>query len=223
MKPIGVVLADDHAVLREGLAALIGGQEGMCVYAQARDGIEAVAACKATQPDVALVDLSMPKLGGIEAIAQIHQVSPGTRVVVLTMHDNPRYLRSALAAGAAGYVVKELVSREIFEAIRAVYGGQLFIRMSLASEQAGAATDSRLESPRPVPHATLSHRERQVLRLIALGYTNQEAADSLSVGKKSIDSYRARIQQKLGLSRRSDIVRYALETGVLSRDSDDDV
>ncbi len=222
MKEIGIVLADDHAVLREGLAALIDRQEDMVVLGQAADGAEAVDLCAATKPAVAVIDLSMPKLGGLEAIAAISEISPKTRVVVLTMHDTPRHLRSALAAGASGYVVKELASREILEAIRAADSGQVFVRMSIANDVLDESETGEARKRRGVPEVTLSKREREVLYLIARGYTNKEAAEALGVGKKSIDSYRARLQQKLELSRRSDLVRYALDTGVLSSDADED-
>ena len=222
MKKIGIVLADDHAVLREGLAALIDRQEDMVVLGQAGDGEQAVELCADAKPAVAVIDLSMPKLGGLEAISAISSESPRTRVVVLTMHDTPRHLRSALAAGASGYVVKELASREILEAIRAAYSGQVFVRMSMANEISDQAAASEAQKQRGVPGVTLSKREREVLYLIARGYTNKEAADALGVGKKSVDSYRARLQQKLELSRRSDLVRYALDTGVLSSETDDE-
>ncbi|MCA9668203.1 MAG: response regulator transcription factor [Myxococcales bacterium] len=222
---IGVVLADDHAVLREGLAALIDAQPDMTVLAQLDDGAAALTSCRELSPDVLIVDLTMPGVGGLEVVEKLAQQAPRTRALVLTMHDNPRYLRSALAAGAAGYVVKALAAREVLDAIRAVHRGEAFVRVSLAGGALGGAvataTAPRL---RGVPKATLSQRERQVLRLIAYGYTNLEAAEALGVGKKSIDSYRERLQHKLGLSRRSELVRYALDAGLLSaeHDADDD-
>lgn len=219
---VRVLLADDHAVLREGLSALIERQEDMEVVAQARDGLEAVELCVDRRPDVAVIDLSMPRMSGLAAIEEIRQRSPETRVVVLTMHDNARHLRSALDAGAVGYLVKELVSREILEAIRAAHAGQVFVRMHLANETPPLERDEPGRPAAAEAQVALSQRERQVLRLIARGYTHQEIADALSVGKKSVDSYRARLQQKLGLSRRSDIVRYALASGDLSPDDPDD-
>lgn len=222
MNEIGIVLADDHAVLREGLAALIDRQEDMVVLAQASDGEQAVELCAKNKPQVALIDLTMPRLGGMEAIPAILEGSPGTRVVVLTMHDNPQHLRSALAAGASAYVVKELASREILEAIRAAHSGQVFIRMSLAGDVSGRAVPDEPRKKGAVPEVTLSKREREVLSFIARGYTNKETAEALGVGKKSVDSYRARLQQKLELSRRSDLVRYALDAGLLSEKTDDE-
>lgn len=216
MKQIGIVLADDHAVLREGLAALIDRQEDMFVLAQAGDGEEAVELCAKTKPSVAVIDLTMPKLGGMEAVAAITDESPETRIVVLTMHDSAQHLRSALAAGASGYVVKELASREILEAIRAAHRGQVFVRMSLANEAPDLAPTKAHDQGRSAPRATLSKREQEVLSYIARGYTNKETAEALGVGKKTVDSYRARLQQKLELSRRSDLVRYAIEVGLLS-------
>ncbi len=218
---IGVVLIDDHAILREGLVALIEKQEDMRVLGQAGDGVEGLSLCRDHRPDVAIIDLTMPILGGLAAISKVCEACPDTRIVVLTMHDKPEYLRSALAAGAAGYVVKELASREILEAVRAAHLGQIFVRMSLATEDT-AVESNKSTGPRTrgVPTTKLSSREKEVLGFIVLGYTNQETADALGVGKKSVDSYRARIMQKLGLSRRSELVRYAIDSGLLAQDLD---
>lgn len=217
MSDLSVVIADDHPVFREGLIALIERQPGISIVAQATDGVEAIEACAEHQPAVAILDLSMPRCSGTQSIEAIRERCPRTRVLVLTMHDDPRFLRSALAAGAAGYVVKQLASRDILEAIRSVHQGKAFIRISLADDTLRAAVNAGpARGARPA--IALSDRERQVLRLVALGYTNQEAAEELGVGKKSIDSYRHRLQQKLGFSRRSEIVRYALEMGILDVD-----
>lgn len=218
---IHVAIADDHAVLRAGLRMLINAQPDMEVIGEAADGIEAVEMARKTQPDVILLDIGMPGHGGLQAIAKIRQVSPPTRVLVLTMHDDPAYLQFVLAEGGAGYVVKSAADTELLEAIRAVANGRLFVNVSLdesvtknAVEQKAAGEQVKPELPPP----TLSDREREVLELIAKGHTNREVADKLALSVKTVEAYRARLMDKLSLRTRAELVRYALEHGLLSPD-----
>ena len=208
-KPTTILLADDHAVVRSGLALLIGSQPDMEVVAEAESADEAVARCREHRPDVAVLDLSMPG-GGVGAIGRIRHELPETRVVVLTMHDDQEYLRAALAAGTAGYVVKAAADEELLQAIRAVHRGRSYISLSLSP------ADASLEPPSSAK--PLSHRERQVLELVAFGHTSQRIADQLGLSIKTVDGYRARIADKLGLRSRADLVRYALEMGILRQD-----
>ena len=217
MGRIHVLLADDHVVLRTGLRMLINAQPDMEVVAEASNGEDAVRVVREVGPDIVLMDISMPGAGGIEATARIRRESPAVRVLALTMHDDAAYLRSILAAGAAGYVVKRAADAELLSAIRTTYRGETYIAPSLA----GAMVQEALgRKPRKgsagVPGDTLSEREREVLRLVAQGHTNQEIADRLFISPKTVATYRARLMEKLGLKTRADLVRYALAIGLLT-------
>ena len=219
---IRVFLADDHAVLRDGLAALVEAQADMTVVGEAADGEDAVKGCRGTTVDVAVIDLSMPGVGGLEAIGQIRAHCPRTRVLVLTMHDEPRYLRAALDAGGSGYLIKRTAGREIIAAIRDVHRGDAGLRVSVSDRTMRAAVRGRGAGPttldvRPAP--ALSQREFQVLERLAIGYTNKEIAAELGLATKSVDTYRLRVQDKLGLKGRAQLVRYALDQGILKTDS----
>lgn len=217
---IRVAIVDDHAVLRAGLRMLINAQPDMEVVGEAADGIEAVELARQAQPDVMLLDIGMPEHSGLQAIAKIRQASSPTRVLVLTMHDDSAYLRFVLAEGGSGYVVKSAADTALLEAIRAVADGRMFVNVSLdesaaptAVEQQAAGTQVKPELPAP----PLSDREREVLELIAKGHTNREVADKLALSVKTVETYRARLMDKLSLRTRAELVRYALEHGLLSR------
>jgi two-component system, NarL family, response regulator NreC len=207
MKTIRLLLADDHAILRAGLRVLLDAQTDMRVVAEAADGEEAVRQARATRPDVAIVDLTMPGLSGEETLRRLHRELPATRLLVLTMHEDPAYARLAQAAGAAGHVIKDSESSELLAAIRAVHRGRTFVQVS---------GDASLETV-GTERASLSTRERQVLALLARGHTNREIASRLSLSIKTAETHRARLGSKLGLHTRADLVRLALELGLLAR------
>lgn len=204
MKKIRLLLADDHAILRAGLRMLLDAQPDMVVVGEAADGEEAVRRAHATRPDVAVVDLTMPGLSGVETLQRLRRELPVTRLLVLTMHDDPAYARVALAAGAAGHIVKDRESSELLSAIRSVHRGR-----TLAPPGGPVDTD---EPSAPPP--TLSPRERQVLELLARGHTNREVADLLSLSVKTVETHRARLSDKLGSQNRADIVRAAIRLGL---------
>lgn len=208
-----VLLVDDHAILRAGLAMLINAQPDLVVSAEAGDGVEAVEKARRTRPDVIILDLTMPRLGGLDALRQILQERPETRVLVLTMHDDPAYGRSLLAAGALGYVTKKAADRELLSAIRAVREGRQFVDVTQAEDMLPRSS-ARLSTSREL----LSQRERQVLALLARGHTHQEVADRLALSIKTVETYLGRLTAKLGMHRRAELVRYALETGMLDRE-----
>lgn len=217
MGKISVLLADDHAVLRTGLRMLINAQPDMEVVAEASNGEDAARLAREVRPDIVLMDITMPGGGGIEATVRIRRESPAVRVLALTMHDDAAYLRSILAAGAAGYVVKRAADAELLSAIRTTYRGETYLAPSLA----GAMVQEVLgRKPRKgsaeVPGDTLSERERDVLRLVAQGHTNQEIADRWFISAKTVATYRARLMEKLGLKTRAELVRYALAIGLLT-------
>lgn len=215
MARIRVLIADDHAVLRAGLRMLIGAQPDMEVVGEAADGEEAVRKVAKIRPDVAIVDLTMPGEGGIKAIEQIRRESPKTRVLVLTMHEVPAYLRAAFAAGAAGYVVKSAADFELLSGIRSVHRGRAVLDPGLAGMVTAGALGKRPGGQQAGGVAgLLSAREREVLDLVAQGYTNQQIADRFGLSVKTVETYRARLVDKLGLRSRADLVRYALDSGL---------
>lgn len=207
---IKVLIVDDHAVLRSGLRLLIDEEEDMQVVGEAGDGVSALEQVVRLNPDVVLVDITMPGMNGIEAIRQIRErMVNECRILVLTMHPEASYLRPALDAGAAGYVVKSAADDELLDAIRAVHRGQPFLR----PEGVALLLD---DSPKTsLPEAILSEREIQVLRFVAYGYTNAEIGERLYLSPKTIDTYRRRVMQKLEIDSRADLVDYALKHGLL--------
>jgi len=214
MPVIRVLLADDHAVLRAGLRLLINAQPDMETVGEAQDGAETLSQAIATRPDVILLDLSMPRLGGLAVLHDLRDRVPQSRVLVLTMHADEAYLREALRLGAAGYVVKAAADQELLAAIRAVARGELYIHPSM--------TRSLLEDLLPAaasathdPWEELSEREQQVIRRVAMGFTNREIAGQLHLSVKTVETYRARAMEKLGLQSRAQLVEYAMRRGLL--------
>jgi two-component system, NarL family, response regulator NreC len=212
---IRVLIADDHAILRSGLKMLIDAQSDMTVVAEARNGDEVVESVKETSPDVVILDVTMPGRGGLHAIHDVLKLSPNTRVLLLTMHEEVAYLRTALAAGASGYVLKKSVDADLLSAIRAVYRGRTYVDSELASELIEHALPER-SRPGRKGSDVLSERELQVLKLVAEGYSSREIAQQIFISVKSVETYRGRFAEKLGLTSRADIVRYALEIGLLT-------
>ncbi len=206
---IHVLLADDHTVVREGLRGLLE-REGLTVVAEASNGQEAVKAGAATQPDIAILDLTMPSLNGFDAARELTKVSPRTRSIMLTMHEEDRYVLEALRAGAKGYVLKTQASLELAQAVREVMRGGIYLSPGISS----AVVDAYLKRI-DVPTDPLTARERQVLQLVAEGKTTKEIAQLISVGPKTAESYRARIMQKLGIHHTAGLVRYAIRHGML--------
>jgi two-component system response regulator NreC len=216
-RKIRVMIADDHAILRAGLKMLVNAQADMEVVSEAPDGEQAIQTAQETRPDVALLDLTMPRVGGMKALEKMARDCRETRVLVLTMHDDPAYLRSALAAGAAGYLLKRAVDSELLAAIRAVHHGGIFVDPRLANVLVQEVLAKRsTKAGRTRPAKILSDRELQVLKLVAQGYTSAEIARQIFVGVKTIETYRSRFAEKLGLRTRSDVVRFAVQMGLLT-------
>jgi len=214
---IRIMIADDHAILRAGLRMLVDAQADMEVVSEACDGEQAIKIARETKPDVALLDLTMPRVGGMKALQKMAQECRETRVLVLTMHDDPAYLRCALAAGASGYLLKRAVDAELIAAIRAVNRGGVFIDPRLAQTVVqDVLGNTRKKSGTARPVNILSPRELQVLKLVAIGYTSAQIAKQIFVGVKTIETYRSRLADKLELRTRSDVVRFAVQMGLLT-------
>lgn len=217
---IRVLLADDHAVLRAGLAMLLNAQSDMEVAGEAGNGAEAVRSVQTTAPDLVVMDLSMGEHSGLEAISKVRSSSVGTKVLVLSMHTDASYVRMALAAGASGYVAKSVADTELLTAIRAVAQGRTFVDLAFEAQavRSEVMEEYRQESEsRPAdPIRRLSGREREVLSRVAQGFTNSQIAESLGISVKSIETYRARVLEKLGLRTRAELVRFALGSGLLT-------
>lgn len=215
MNKVPVMLIDDHAILRAGLRMLINSQSDMEVVGEAGDASEALAQAKRTRPEVVVLDLSLPGGPSLPLIQELRKLEGAPRTLILTMHNDPAYVRSALAAGAAGYLVKTISEQEVLQAIRDVYRGRLII--DLDDEQATAAVFHSL----PVPatpekaHLRLSHREEEVLKLLGQGLSNQTISELLDLSPKTIATYRARIAEKLGLKSTAEFVKYAVNVGLV--------
>jgi two-component system response regulator NreC len=208
---ITIVLADDHVVVRSGLRALLEREDDMEVVAESGDVEGARRSVLGYKPSVLVLDLNMPGGSSLEAIPRILEQSPGTSIVVLTMQEDPAFAREALQAGARGYVPKHAAGEELVQAIRAAAGGGTWLNPDLGARMA-AMPDSSATGP-----ADLSDREVEVLRLIALGHTNNEIAGQLYLSVRTVETHRAHIQQKLGRSTRAELVRYALDNDLIER------
>ena len=218
MAKIRVLIVDDHAIVRAGLRMLINHQPDMDVVGEAADGHEALCQAREANPDVLTLDLTMPGGGGLKILERVRQACPQTRVLVLTMHEDPSYLRAVLAAGGLGYVAKSAVDGELLAAIRSVAQGRTFVTINLSdrgTHQVLGDQATRTEAPPRAPVKLLSSREQEVLKLLAEG-SNQEVGTRMCLSVKTIETYRARIVDKLGLRSRADLTRYALEMGLLN-------
>lgn len=213
-----VLLADDHAVLRSGLRLLLTSQKEFEVVGEAASGTETLSLAEKLQPDLILLDLSMPALGGLDALPAVRKLAPSACILILTMHDDPQYLRQALKNGANGYVLKKAADSELLSAIQAVLRGEIYIHPSM--------TRILLEDILPESHLNigihvwdgLSEREQEVIRMVALGHTCAAISEQLNLSVKTIETYRARGMEKLGLRTRAALVRFALQEGLISRE-----
>ena len=211
MSAIRAVIVDDHAVVRSGIRRVLDAEADIEVVGEAADAREAVFETRAQKPDVVLVDVVMPGKSGIEAIPELLKEAPAAKVLVLSMQDDPRYVREAFAAGASGYVLKEAADTDVVAAVREVAAGGSYVHPALGARMvaADAAERKRAEAD------PLSDRERDVLRLLALGHTNQEIAKMLYISVRTAETHRAHIMQKLRLQTRAELVRHALDHGLL--------
>jgi DNA-binding NarL/FixJ family response regulator len=216
MKKLNILLADDHKVLREGLTLLINGQPDMRVVGEAGSGKEALRKARELNPDVVVMDLSMPDLNGLQATHALRAESSQVEVLVLTVHEDESYLRQLCQAGAAGYVLKRSPGEELINAIRKVAAGEVCFDGALAGKALAGQVRELVLHGNPGGGGELSQRETEVLRAVAWGHSNKEVADQLQLSVKTIETYKVRITEKLGLRSRTEMVRYALRQGWLS-------
>jgi two-component system response regulator NreC len=215
MGKIKVLIADDHTLFREGIQALISKCEDIEVVGEAANGEGAIEGAKKLKPDVVLMDVAMPGLGGLEATLELKKISPHVKVLVLTQYDNQEYLYRFLKAGVSGYVLKRGAGAELVSAIRAVHKGGTFLHPDIAP----AVIEGYLGGFQPLqqndPYEALTDREKQVLKLVAEGQTNKEIAEALKISVKTAMAHRAKIAEKLGIHNRAELVKFAIHRGII--------
>lgn len=216
-----ILIADDHAILREGVRALLKMYPDMEVVGEAADGKEAIDRVRELNPDVVLMDIAMPGLGGLEATLEIRKSSPDSKILILTQYDNKEYLMRFLKAGVVGYVLKKAVGEELVAAIRSVQQGGRFLHPSMAAQ----LIDDYMHKGEPVDGADnlyekLSDREKEVLKLVAEGHTSREVADTLGLSVKTVMVHRSNIMEKLGTHNRTELIKYAIRKGLIQMQPD---
>ncbi|MEV8085655.1 response regulator transcription factor [Pseudarthrobacter oxydans] len=212
--PTRILLADDHALVRRGLRMILDAEEDLTVVAEAADGTEAVDAATAGGIDLAILDIAMPQMTGLQAARQISRSAPNVRILILSMYDNEQYFFEAIRAGASGYVLKSVADRDLIEACRASMRGESFLYPGAVT----ALIRDYLERDRrgdPMPNSILTPREEQITKLIAEGNSTREIAEALRISVKTVDRHRANVLQKLGLRDRLDLARFAIRTGLI--------
>jgi DNA-binding NarL/FixJ family response regulator len=224
MEKIRVIIADDHAVVREGTRHILEQEQDLEVVGEARDGVEAVALVEALHPDVAIVDISMPAMGGIEATERIKASRPGTAVLIFTSYDDDRYVFALLAAGAAGYLLKDVPSIEVVRAVRSVHAGEPVLHPAIARKVlARFAAEAQHQQQTRDDDRLLTEREREILRLAACGMSNANIAAQLSVSMRTVQAHLTQIFNKLGVGSRTEAVIVGLRRGMLRlEDLDED-
>jgi two-component system response regulator NreC len=215
-RPIRILLADDHAILRDGIRALLNDETDLQVVGEADNGRQALEKAQSLRPDIVIMDIGMPLLSGLEATRQIRRDVPDARVLILTMHQNEEYLAQVMAAGASGYVLKDVAGRELVAAIRQVAQGESFFSPSMAKTLSSLYLSSLEAEKTHDPYEDLTIREREVLQLVAEGFTNHQIAEMLSLSIKTIKTHRLHLMQKLDLHDRTELVKYAFQKGIIT-------
>jgi len=216
---VRVLLAEDHSVVRTGLRLIIDHEEDMAVVGEAEDGLQAIQKAHEVRPDVIVMDMTMPGLGGLEATRQIKRDLPDTHILFLTIHDNEEYFFQAVQAGADGYVTKSSPAWEVLTAIRTVHQGDYYLNPSVAKMLVGDYLERVKQGGKRDPYDALSDREREILHLIATGHSNREIADVLNISEHTVHNHRARLMEKLGVHDRLELLKYAIRRGIISVDA----
>jgi two-component system response regulator NreC len=215
-RPIRILLADDHAILRDGIRALLSDETDLQVVGEADNGRQALEKARSLRPDIVIMDIGMPLLSGLEATRQIRRDVPDARVLILTMHQNEEYLAQVMGAGASGYVLKDVAGRELVAAIRQVAQGESFFSPSMATTLTSLYLRSLEAEKTHDPYEDLTIREREVLQLVAEGFTNHQIAEVLSLSIKTVKTHRLHLMQKLDLHDRTELVKYAFQKGIIT-------
>ena len=214
VKKVRILLADDHAIVRSGLRRILEAEPDLTVVGEATDGAEAVELVRSTEPDLVILDVSMPRMTGLQAAREIGRRHPSVRTLMLSMHDNEQYFFSALQAGASGYVLKSAADQDLIEACRAVMRGELFMYAGVTGTLVRDYL-ARMRRGERVPKAILTAREEEVLKLIAEGHTSKEIAAALVISPRTVERHRANILEKLGMRDRTELTRYAIRAGLI--------
>lgn len=210
-----ILLADDHTILRAGLKMMLNAQPDMEVVGEAQDGRQAIQEAQRLQPDVVLMDITMPDMNGIEATKQIKRNHPTARVLILTMHEHDEYVFQALRAGASGYMLKEAADTDLISALHIIQNGQFYLSPSAQSVMVGDYLQRVRTGEEKDSYSSLTEREREILKLVAEGYTNNQIAERLVISPKTVDTHRTHIMDKLNLHSRAELVKYAMRRGLL--------
>jgi DNA-binding NarL/FixJ family response regulator len=216
-KPFSIVIAEDHTILREGLKSLLSSHPDLKIVGEAGDGLEAIRCVQNHSPDMILLDLSMPKMTGLDAIKEIKRINAATKIIVLTVHRTEEYILAALQAGADGYVLKDAHSAELLTAIRHVLDGRRYLSPSISGTIIDGLLQGKKASTIRSAWDTLTQREREILKLIAEGHKNKEIADLLCISLKTVEKHRANLMQKLDLHNVASLTAWAAEKGLINR------
>jgi two-component system response regulator NreC len=214
-----VLIADDHALVREGICAFLKLCDDVEVIAEASDGIEAVEKTGKFHPDIIIMDVNMPKLGGLEATIEVKKMHPGVKVLVLTQYEDREYISRFLKAGVSGYLLKKAVGSDLITALKAIGRGEIYLYSSIASEVVAGYLHGDLRIDPTDPYEKLSDREKQVLKLVAEGHTHKEIADMLSISVKTVIAHQTNIGEKLGLHTRAGLIKFAIQKGIIKIDA----
>jgi DNA-binding NarL/FixJ family response regulator len=213
-----ILIADDHALVREGIAAFLKLCDDFEVIAEASDGIEAIEKTNKYRPDIIIMDINMPKLGGLEATIEIKKLHPEIKVLVLTQYEDPEYISRFLKAGVSGYLLKKAVGSDLITALKAIGRGELYLYSSIASEVVAGYLHGDRKTDLEDPYEKLSDREKQVLKLVAEGHTHKEAADMLGISVKTVIAHQTNIGEKLDIYTRAGLVKFAIQKGIIKID-----
>jgi len=213
-----VLIADDHALVREGIVAFLKLCDDIEVVAEASDGIEAIEKAKKLRPDIVIMDINMPKLGGLEATVEIKKMYPDTKILVLTQYEDREYISRFLKAGVSGYLLKKAVGSDLITALKAIIRGELYLYSSIASEVVAGYIHGDTHAAMDDPYEKLTDREKQVLKLVAEGYRHKEVADMLNISTKTVIAHQTNIGEKLDVHTRAGLIKFAIQKGIIKID-----